>query len=71
MILYDNVCTPCVRKQQWRDLRRFAIRNRLTVNRVDLSKQPEKEPHIDGVKIPFIVHEGKVISLNGNFEELL
>lgn len=59
MILYDNVCTPCVRKQEWRHLLRYARINKLDLRRVDLRKQPQylKDMWWDASAIPLPVLE--------------
>lgn len=73
MILYDDRCTPCARKQQWRDLRQFAAGNGLPLERIDLSRHRERTPEAEEYKlsVPFVVHEGKALSLNEPLEGLL
>jgi len=73
MILYDNVCTPCVRKQQWRELRRFAAKHGLPLTRIDIRKQQQhrEKALAYGIDFPFIVHENVALSLNEPLEGLL
>lgn len=73
MILYDNVCTPCVRKQQWRELRRFAVKNKLTIKRIDVrsSKETLDEARQYGIDLPFVVHGNVALSLSEPLERLL
>lgn len=73
MILYDNVCTPCVRRQQWRELRRFAVKHKLTVKRVDVrgNKESLEEARQYGIDLPFVVHDKVALSLSEPLERLL
>jgi hypothetical protein len=73
MIVYDNVCTPCVRKQEWRDLRSFAREHKLELARVDIKKQPQhKEKALQyGIDLPFVVHGNVALSLSEPLEGLL
>lgn len=61
MILYDNVCTPCVRKQEWRWLRNFARKHKQELTRVDVKKQPLAMKDIwwdtDVIPLPVVVFE--------------
>lgn len=73
MILYDDACTPCVRKQEWRDLRNFVRINHLNLKRIDIRKQPEfrHEALKYAIDFPFVVHEGKAVSLSDDLRRLL
>lgn len=73
MILYDNVCTPCVRKQEWRELRRFAVKHKLELTRVDIKKQPQYRDKALSYEIdlPFVVHGNVALSLREPLEGLL
>jgi len=73
MILYDNACTPCVRKQEWRNLRHFAREHKLELTRVDIRKQPQYEDDAMkyGIALPFVVHKNIALSLSEPLEGLL
>lgn len=73
MILYDNVCTPCARKREWRELRRFAVKNKLTLTRIDVSRNHDKREEAAKYEIdlPFIVHGNVALKLGEPLEGLL
>lgn len=60
VILYDNVCTPCVRKPLWKQLRAKAAEKRVLITRVDISKSKEEREKAmsHNMDIPFIVEDG-------------
>lgn len=51
--LLDNVCTPCVRKALWKQLRSKAAEKRVLLKRVDI----RKEPTTYIMAVPFIVED--------------
>lgn len=56
--LYDNVCTPCVRKQMYRDIKKKCSLLRINLVRKDISKDPEARHNAESVynlSVPFIV----------------
>ena len=65
IILYDDRCSPCVRKPLWKALRAFAADKRILIVRKDVIKdkeaQTEAESH--GISVPFVVYENKATSL--------
>lgn len=73
MILYDDVCTPCVRKAEWRALRRFARKHNIPMERIDVRKQPQHADKAKSYEIqyPFVVHDGIALSLTEPLERLL
>lgn len=73
MILYDNVCTPCARKQKWRELRNFAREHKLLLKRFDISKDAKARQEAEAYEldIPFIVHGKIALSLTEPLERLL
>lgn len=73
MILYDNVCTPCVRKQEWRQLRKFARDNDLPLTRIDVRKNPKhkEEAQQYEIDLPFVVNGDVALSLSEPLERLL
>lgn len=73
MILYDDVCTPCVRKQPFRDLRKFAIKHKLPLRRVDISKSREIREAAEqyGIDVPFVVNGKVALKLGEPLEKLL
>jgi hypothetical protein len=73
MIVYDNRCTPCARKQQWRELRNFARLHKLPLQRFDISKDinaRERAAQYD-VDVPFVVHDKTALKLGEPWERLL
>lgn len=73
MIVYDNVCTPCARKQLWRELRNFARQHRLPLQRIDVSKDhaARKKAEQYGIEVPFVVHNNVALKLGEPLERLL
>jgi hypothetical protein len=70
MILYDNVCTPCVRKNEWRELRRIARKYKVELTRFDVKKQPQHMRNAwwdcDTIPLPVVEYEsgGERIAVN-------
>lgn len=64
--LYDNVCSPCLRKSLWRKLRAKAAEERVILARKDVSKDikaREEANNLYGMPTPFVVLEdGKAVS---------
>ena len=58
--LYDNVCTPCVRKALWKQLRAKAAEKRVLITRIDVSKSKEEREKAmsHNMALPFIVEDG-------------
>lgn len=60
MILYDDVCTPCARKQEWRQLRQYARKNKHELIRFDVKKQPDHVKDMwwgnDSIPLPVLVY---------------
>lgn len=73
MILYDNVCTPCVRKREWRELRNFARAHKLPLARLDVSKdrQAREKAEQYGIDVPFVVNGKTALKLGEPLEKLL
>ena len=65
VILYDNVCTPCVRKPLWKQLRAKAAEKRVLITRIDVSKSKEQHEanNLYGRAVPFVVLDGKDMSV--------
>lgn len=75
MILYDNVCTPCVRKQEWRQLRRFARQQNAELTRIDVKKQPQHLNKIwwntEQIPLPVVEYEISGDKMAVNLTEFL
>lgn len=66
VVLYDNVCTPCVRKPLWKQLKAKAAEKRLLLQRKDVRKDPQAKHDADklyGRAVPFVVLDGKDMSV--------
>jgi hypothetical protein len=66
VVLYDSVCTPCVRKQLWKQLKAKAAEKRLLLQRKDVRKDPQAKHDADnlyGRAVPFVVLDGKDMSI--------
>ena len=64
--LIDNVCTPCVRKQLWKQLKAKAAEKRILLQRKDIRKDPQAKQDADnlyGRAVPFVVLDGKDMSV--------
>lgn len=63
--LVDNVCTPCVRKPLWKQLRAKAAEKRVLINRIDVSKSKEEREKAMSynMALPFIVENGKALTV--------
>lgn len=57
--LLDNVCTPCVRKPLWKQLRSKAAEKRVLLKRVDI----RKEPTTYSPAVPFIVENDTAMTV--------
>ena len=58
--LYDNVCTPCQRKQLWRELKAKCAEKRVLLARKDTSKDTQARNDANtlyNMKTPFVVLE--------------
>ena len=62
--VYDNVCTPCVRKPLWKRLRAKAAEKRVLITRIDVSKSKEEREKAmsHNMALPFVVIDGEVMS---------
>jgi hypothetical protein len=72
MIVYTKTCLPCTHRQQWRDLRQIARRKSipLEVRRITYNPVWKSEAEKYERDLPFIVNEGKVLSLSEALEGL-
>lgn len=65
--LYDNGCTPCLRKQMWRELKAKCAKKRVLLSRKDTSKDLKARDDantIYNMKTPFVVLENaKAVSV--------
>lgn len=65
--LYDNGCTPCLRKQLWRELKAKCAEKRVLLSRKDTSKDVQARNDANtlyGMAAPFIVLEnGQAVSV--------
>lgn len=65
--LYDNGCTPCLRKQMWRELKAKCAEKRVLLARKDTSKDVEAREQANtlyNMKMPFVVLEnGRVVTV--------
>ena len=63
--LYDSVCTPCVRKTLWKQLRAKAAEKRVLITRIDVSKSKEEREKAmsHNMDMPFIVEDGKALTV--------
>lgn len=64
--LYDTVCSPCVRKELWKQLKAKAAEKRILLQRKDIRKDPQAKHEANnlyGRAIPFVVLDGKDMSV--------
>lgn len=75
MIVYDNVCTPCARKQEWRELLRFARKNKVELTRIDIRRQPKSKNDMwwatDSIPLPVVSYEANGDRVAVNLSEFL
>jgi len=66
MILYDTVCTPCIRKELWKKLIQYSAvkHDRLERRNVAYNKQWRSEGDMYGLTYPFIVEDGIAKEVN-------
>lgn len=66
VILFDDRCSPCVRKALWKQLKTKAAEKRILLQRKDIRKDPQARYDADnlyGRAIPFVVLDGKDMSV--------
>lgn len=63
--LYDDKCTPCVRKSLWKQLKTKAAEKRVLITRIDVSKSKEERERAMSynMALPFIVENGKALTV--------
>lgn len=64
--LIDSVCTPCVRKALWKQLRSKAAEKRILLQRKDIRKDTQAKHDADnlyGRATPFVVLDGTDMSV--------
>ena len=58
--LFDDRCSPCVRKELWKQLKAKAAEKRMLLERRDVRKDPIARHEADvvyGMPTPFVVNE--------------
>lgn len=66
IILYDHKCTPCLRKELWKEVKRKCRKDGLILTRKDTSKDLVARDEANtkyGLPTPFIVVDGQAMSV--------
>ena len=64
--LFDDRCSPCVRKALWKQLKTKAAEKRILLQRKDIRKDPQAKHdanNLYGRATPFVVLDGKDMSV--------
>lgn len=73
MIIYTQRCLVCSNRQLWKKIKAFAAKHNLQIEerRVGLKYEWMKDAESYDIPLPFVVYEGKALSLTEDLEELL